>query len=242
MENEEQKNETELRLNGEQVKALRQPGPSRTCSTGTRRRECDCNAPARRYTGHMAPTAWPSVVIQPQWVRGPRCRWQFLVVVKCSSLKRLDHWCGDSLALAQLWRRQIRLRPRLLGLVCLACDGPVSLKHSRGQIRKFCNLCTASRFRDVYAKYGLKASDVNKMLDECDRACQICRKKFGETWSTRFMIDHDHTTNAVRGLLCNLCNTGMAALDGAPDPDIWIQNAKAYLESSRDRRNDAKMP
>lgn len=51
------------------------------------------------------------------------------------------------------------------------------------------------------------------LFDAQGGACPICRRAF--TWNgdgLRFIIDHDHETGKVRGLLCHRCNTGLGQL------------------------------
>jgi hypothetical protein len=40
------------------------------------------------------------------------------------------------------------------------------------------------------------------------------------------VIDHDHTTGQIRGVICSVCNVGIGHSDG--DPDRLVR-AAAYL-------------
>lgn len=64
--------------------------------------------------------------------------------------------------------------------------------------------------RGLRAKYGLSLEEYNCMLIVQDYQCKICGDRFDE--SSQTCVDHDHTTGAVRALLCNSCNVllGMA--------------------------------
>ena len=55
-------------------------------------------------------------------------------------------------------------------------------------------------------KYGLSLEDYNNMLDKQNHNCEICSVSFLDN---KHFIDHCHTTNKVRGLLCLNCNTGL---------------------------------
>lgn len=57
------------------------------------------------------------------------------------------------------------------------------------------------QWRRRLATYGLTVADYQRMHDEQDGRCAICRKP-----STRLAVDHCHRTNRVRGLLCKPCN------------------------------------
>ncbi len=53
----------------------------------------------------------------------------------------------------------------------------------------------------------------NKQWMKQQAQCAICGKVFCED----DCIDHDHDTNELRGLLCNLCNVGIGALKDFPE-------------------------
>lgn len=55
------------------------------------------------------------------------------------------------------------------------------------------------------AKYDITPDDYNKMLQDQDNQCAICKDIFTGTP----FIDHDHSTDKVRGLLCSGCNFGL---------------------------------
>ena len=60
-----------------------------------------------------------------------------------------------------------------------------------------------------------------------DGVCAICRKPPG---ARVLAVDHDHATNAVRGLLCSGCNTGLGLLRDNVD---YLANAIVYLTGAR---------
>jgi hypothetical protein len=55
--------------------------------------------------------------------------------------------------------------------------------------------------------YGLTPEDVALLLSR-DR-CDACGRTWGESRGTQPVIDHDHTTGAVRGAICGNCNLGL---------------------------------
>lgn len=59
-----------------------------------------------------------------------------------------------------------------------------------------------------YRKYGLTGEDVAVFLINQGGACVGCGVVFNE--DTNFVIDHDHDTGKVRGLLCRECNIVLA--------------------------------
>ena len=61
------------------------------------------------------------------------------------------------------------------------------------------------RNRHYIRTYGITIDHYESLLREQDGVCGICktRKKLS------LAVDHNHTTGAVRGLLCNNCNTAI---------------------------------
>ena len=76
------------------------------------------------------------------------------------------------------------------------------------------NSCRASWLKKKYNwPVGLS---YNAMLAVQGGLCAICRQAQTQTnkWGTRYAlhVDHCHSCGVVRGLLCERCNTGIAAL------------------------------
>jgi hypothetical protein len=63
-------------------------------------------------------------------------------------------------------------------------------------------------------RYGITLAQYDKMLTEQGFACAICGDGL-EEW--RAFVDHCHTTNKVRGILCPTCNTGISYFKDSPE-------------------------
>jgi len=73
-------------------------------------------------------------------------------------------------------------------------------------------------------KYGITNEIYQKMYDEQNGCCKLCKIKEGKR---KLHTDHCHTTGKVRGLLCYQCNWYL----GKIDKDLSIINRiKQYLE------------
>lgn len=94
------------------------------------------------------------------------------------------------------------------GITCKKCQK--TLRYIKGNS---CVFCAASRDKQYAKKYPEKLKNIqlknkynitleqyNKMADEQDRKCYICKK------DTFLVVDHNHLTNKIRKLLCNRCN------------------------------------
>lgn len=58
-------------------------------------------------------------------------------------------------------------------------------------------------------KYGLTVEQVAQMLKNQDHKCAICSATL-----QKYHIDHCHTTNKVRGILCISCNVRLGWFEG----------------------------
>ena len=88
-------------------------------------------------------------------------------------------------------------------------------------------------FRNIELKknFGITLEQYNEMLDSQGGVCAIC----GNVETTvnhntkkvqNLSVDHCHTTGKVRGLLCNLCNTGLGKFRENPD---FLAKAISYI-------------
>lgn len=79
-------------------------------------------------------------------------------------------------------------------------------------------------------RYNLTYEDYVKMYEDQNKTCPICEKKFELGGRKGLYVDHCHTTNNVRGLLCTNCNSGIGKLG----EDIRIfENAIKYLNRTK---------
>jgi len=68
------------------------------------------------------------------------------------------------------------------------------------------------------------------MLAAQGHACVVCRRDF--THERRFVVDHCHTTNSIRALLCQGYNIAIGQLQDSPK---LLRKAAAYIERHRHR-------
>ena len=69
--------------------------------------------------------------------------------------------------------------------------------------------------------YGVTDDQFKKMLTEQNNACAICFEK------KELVVDHNHTTGVVRGLLCKGCNLGIGHFSESAEA---LNSAISYLK------------
>lgn len=81
--------------------------------------------------------------------------------------------------------------------------------------------------------YGITYAQYQEMLVAQGGVCKICLGNNPRKSPRRILrplfVDHCHTTNKVRGLLCNLCNNGLGAFKENTDAML---RAISYLKES----------
>jgi DNA-directed RNA polymerase subunit RPC12/RpoP len=81
--------------------------------------------------------------------------------------------------------------------------------------------------KNILHNYGVSIDVVRDMFNSQGGLCAICGKQL--QWGKNAYVDHCHSTNKIRGLLCPTCNT-MIGL--AKDNIIILESAIIYLEKT----------
>ena len=80
------------------------------------------------------------------------------------------------------------------------------------------------RLRKVF---GITANEYDALCGSQGGVCAICLKP--QPNGVRLAVDHCHTTNAVRGLLCTLCNRAVGLLkDNSANAERTVQYLRKY--------------
>lgn len=75
-------------------------------------------------------------------------------------------------------------------------------------------------------RYGITYEERDRMIDEQGCRCAICRNLFSQDAAGRPEVDHCHTSEQVRGILCHACNVLLGA---AKDNIETLKKAIDYL-------------
>ena len=82
-----------------------------------------------------------------------------------------------------------------------------------------------ARNHSLKIEYGITLEKYQEMLDSQNGVCFICKKSHKKT----LHVDHNHSTGAVRKLLCVRCNMIVAHLENTPELFVAAQR---YLEAT----------
>lgn len=85
------------------------------------------------------------------------------------------------------------------------------------------------RAKDAYLrrKFGISYAEYLQIFELQGYACAGCRRR-REEFKNSFAVDHDHSTGAVRGLLCWHCNSLLPARHNLL---AVLKNLIVYLET-----------
>lgn len=89
--------------------------------------------------------------------------------------------------------------------------------------------CKASDRRYHLSRYGLTPEDYRIMLEKQAQSCLGCGTHQSELLRN-LVVDHDHKTNKIRGLLCHQCNVALGLLR---DNAGTLKRLINYLNNSR---------
>lgn len=81
---------------------------------------------------------------------------------------------------------------------------------------------TSVYLNSIWRRYKISALDLMTLLEKQDGKCAICSGTLN-----RFAIDHEHSTDKVRGIICIPCNTGLGMFYDNPE---LLRNAALYIE------------
>lgn len=104
---------------------------------------------------------------------------------------------------------------------CRACYG------ARGRAYNKRN----SKRRALKTRYGMTVDEFDQMLAAQEFRCLICDRSYeGDDYGLGgLVVDHDHQTGRVRGLLCQACNTAIGLLQ---DDIVRLERAAHYLREN----------
>jgi len=132
--------------------------------------------------------------------------------------------------------------------ICRVCDSQRKREITEAGLCRYCHtpsvdgttLCAthreASRWRNLYNKYGLTREQYHQLLEAQNGKCPITGDDISES-GRNVHVDHCHRTGVVRGILSRRANQYLGQFH--EDPELILRaahNAVAYLK--RAKQND----
>lgn len=146
------------------------------------------------------------------------------VALRTRGLKRCTGPCGEVKSREDFYRNG-----RWVAGECKACryaktkswrkkpeHRVLLLEQARRRNAKHPDKTAANAHRYVLKQKGLTPEQYEAMLAAQGGGCAICGAKEPRRGAKFFPLDHDHETNAVRGLLCSNCNLGLGNFGDDP--------------------------
>ena len=124
--------------------------------------------------------------------------------------------CGEVKPVEEFGKTKHKDSPRgfYYRSMCLECNREYCREYSRNNRKKRNERLkrwrrenpadARDRRKSLMKKYNMTPHDYKKMFNQQHGKCLICGRGFD-----KLVIDHNHSTGQVRGLLCRKCNGGV---------------------------------
>lgn len=161
---------------------------------------------------------------RPKWAPKHSCFWHYMLTQPIEVQVHAALWRLDRVAEPYRRSRVPETEWPAGERFCSGCQTFVPLFYARGSRCKPC-ASRASHAAHIEKTYGLTGEDYQSLLRAQGGRCAICRCA---PQTRRLVVDHDHRSGEVRGLLCTRCNHDL--LGAAHDSLEILRAAVAYLE------------
>lgn len=139
---------------------------------------------------------------------------------------------GVAYSTVRLWlidNKVLKPKYKTGSIICTKCKKIKSEEEfpKKHQGKYWCKDCI-SEYNHKYqiGKLGITRKQYKELFDNQNGRCSVCRK----TSKRRLVVDHDHKTGKIRGLLCTKCNMSLGLLDDSIDN---LKNMIGYLNSCK---------
>jgi hypothetical protein len=83
----------------------------------------------------------------------------------------------------------------------------------------------------LWENYKLTQADYDRMHEQQEGRCAICRTDKPTGRGNRLHVDHCHSTDRIRGLVCQRCNSALGFLEYLQQNDL-LKIAQDYLNQT----------
>ena len=150
-----------------------------------------------------------SEAAKARWKRpGYREAYNTTIASRYASGRRLCTYCNIEKDVEEFSKRSSR---RQGSNKCTVCSRIVTLKYK------------------IQKNYGISWEEFISLLESVEYRCEICDAKLelGKKNHSPH-LDHNHSTNQIRGILCGLCNRGLGQFKDNP---ARLEAALVYLRT-----------
>lgn len=131
--------------------------------------------------------------------------------------------CGSPECLSERWRdKEVNLKKAWWkrGIIrnCDHCGKAYKITNNTS---RWCSECVPTKKASRrMSRYGITEAQYQALFVRKDGLCPICEQ------NKATVIDHDHKTKKVRGLICQHCNTSLHVIENP----VHLQRALDYLQ------------
>lgn len=125
---------------------------------------------------------------------------------------------------------------------CKVCANSESRKHHHRKMQHVPSYIQAKRDNHFRTRYGISAAEYDRLCEQANvDGCAICGRKqaLGSRWKDKWHLDHCHSTNKVRGMLCGNCNRGLGQFQ---DNQEIMMKAIEYLKKHSETSKAGNRP
>jgi hypothetical protein len=100
-----------------------------------------------------------------------------------------------------------------------------------------CKDCT--KWFKLKLRYGLSKNQYLKLLESQNNTCAICKQheRVNNKNTRGLVVDHNHKTGEIRGLVCNACNSILGYADADNGPELLFRTIE-YLNKKSFKLKD----
>ena len=115
---------------------------------------------------------------------------------------------------------------------CIECSKKDNLRRYKTKYKGLTHQKAGYRYT-LKTRYGMSENEFQEMYSAQNGRCKVCETELGNVFDEvngiRCNVDHCHSSGAVRGILCQGCNTGLGQFK---DSIEVLEKAIRYLKDA----------
>lgn len=138
--------------------------------------------------------------------------------------------CGEIKNITSFWKRGSKRKDGTQARrnVCASCSVEANMEKYYKEGGKEAQ--KERSFKALLKTYGITPEIYEQERIKQNYSCLLCGALETEQHHGRLYVDHNHATGKYRGLLCNICNTGLGSFK---DDTAVLHKAIEYLNAHR---------